>query len=85
MPDLIGEKETRKALADGKGKTFPNAEEAIKWLKSKPTLEEAVDQLIYARSEDRIALARYAVAQYKEEKRKELGVLGFLLDEEKGK
>ena len=35
----------------------------------KLTLEEAVDQLIYARSEDRIALARYAVAQYKQELR----------------
>ncbi len=29
-----GEEETRKALAEGKGKTFPNAQEAIRWLLS---------------------------------------------------
>ena len=30
----IGEKETRKALAEGQGVTFPNAKEAIRWLLS---------------------------------------------------
>ncbi len=29
-----GEEETRKALAEGQGKTFPNAQEAIRWLLS---------------------------------------------------
>ncbi len=29
-----GEQETRKALAEGQGKTFPNAQEAIRWLLS---------------------------------------------------
>ena len=30
----VGEEETRKALAEGQGKTFPNAQEAIRWLLS---------------------------------------------------
>ncbi len=30
----LGEEETRKALAEGQGKTFPNAQEAIRWLLS---------------------------------------------------
>lgn len=29
-----GEEETRKALAKGEGKTFPNVQEAIRWLQS---------------------------------------------------
>ncbi len=29
-----GEKETRKALAERQGRTFPNAQEAIRWLLS---------------------------------------------------
>lgn len=29
-----GEEETRKALAEGQGKTFPSAQEAIRWLLS---------------------------------------------------
>jgi len=29
-----GEEETRKALSEGQGKTFPNAQEAIRWLLS---------------------------------------------------
>jgi len=29
-----GEEETRKALAEAQGKTFPNAQEAIRWLLS---------------------------------------------------
>lgn len=29
-----GEEETRKALAEGQGKTFPNGQEAIRWLLS---------------------------------------------------
>ena len=29
-----GEQETREALAEGQGKTFPNAQEAIRWLLS---------------------------------------------------
>ncbi len=29
-----GEEETRKALAEGQGRTFPNAQEAIRWLLS---------------------------------------------------
>ena len=31
---LAGEEETRKALAEGQGRTFPNAQEAIRWLLS---------------------------------------------------
>ena len=29
-----GEEETRKALTEGQGRTFPNAQEAIRWLLS---------------------------------------------------
>ncbi len=32
-----GEEETRKALAEGQGITFPNAQEAIRWLLSNDT------------------------------------------------
>lgn len=37
--------ETRKALAEGKGITFPNAEEAIKWLKSPEPTQDKVEAI----------------------------------------
>ena len=39
--DQEGEAETRKSLAEGRGITFPNAKEAIKWLKIRDETAES--------------------------------------------
>lgn len=44
-----GAEETRKSLAEGQGVTFPNAEEAIKWLKSEEPTEEQAKMTNYSK------------------------------------